>query len=81
MSTSTQTPDASTSAALGGRGSRRPNDKAWVAKGPKQPLVAQSETAFSGTGLMYRFLRDSHGDATHIIEGHVSGDYTYERQK
>jgi len=50
-------------------------------EGPKQPLVPQSETNFSGTGLMYRFLRDSNGVATHIIEGHVSGDYKYERQK
>jgi hypothetical protein len=50
-------------------------------EGPKQPLVPQSETAFSGTGLMYQFVRDSNGIATHIIEGHVSGDYKYERQK
>jgi hypothetical protein len=49
--------------------------------GPKQRIFPQSETSFSGTGLTYRFLRDEHGIATHIIEGHVSGDYKYERQK
>lgn len=49
--------------------------------GPKQPVVPQSETNFSGTGLMYRFERDNTGVATHVIEGHVSGDYRYERQK
>lgn len=50
-------------------------------EGPKQPLIPQSDTNFSGTGLMYQFVRDSNGVATHIIEGHVSGDYKYERQK
>jgi len=49
--------------------------------GPSQPIFPQSETNFSGTGLTYRFLRDAQGVATHIIEGHVSGDYKYERQK
>jgi len=49
--------------------------------GPKQRVFPQSETNFSGTGLTYRFIRDEHGVATHIIEGHVSGDYNYERQK
>jgi hypothetical protein len=49
--------------------------------GPKQAIVPQSETSFSGTGLTYQFIRDDHGVATHIVEGHVSGDYKYERQK
>jgi hypothetical protein len=49
--------------------------------GPKQRIFPQSETNFAGTGLIYRFIRDDRGIATHIIEGHVSGDYTYERQK
>ena len=49
--------------------------------GPKQAIVPQSETSFSGTGLMYRFGRDSNGVATEVIEGHVSGDYKYARQK
>jgi hypothetical protein len=49
--------------------------------GPKQPVVPQSETDFSGTGLTYRFVRDGTGAATDIIEGHVSGDYQYARQQ
>jgi hypothetical protein len=49
--------------------------------GPKQPIFPQSETSFSGTGLTYEFIRDDHGVATHILEGHVAGDFTYERQK
>ena len=52
-----------------------------VNAGPKQPLVPQSETSFSGTGLTYQFIRDGQGVATHIMEGHVSGDYRYQRQK
>ena len=49
--------------------------------GPKQPIVPQSETSFSGTGLTYQFIRDDRGIATDVIEGHVSGDYKFERQK
>jgi len=49
--------------------------------GEKRPLIAQSETSFTGVGLSYRFIRDDHGVVTHVVEGHVSGDYQYERQK
>src|SRR5258708_2104295 len=49
--------------------------------GPKQPIVPQSETNFSGTGLSYKFLRDGQGIATDLVEGHISGDYKFERQK
>ena len=49
--------------------------------GPKQPIVPQSETSFSGTGLTYQFTRDARGIATDVIEGHVAGDFKYERQK
>ena len=49
--------------------------------GPKQPIFPQSETSFTGTGLIYRFVRDKQGIATNLIESHISGDYTYERQK
>ena len=48
--------------------------------GPKRPIVPQSETSFSGTGLEYRFVRDSYGIATALVETHVSGDYTFARQ-
>ncbi len=46
--------------------------------GPKQPVVPQSETNFSGTGLSYQFVRDGNGIATHLVEGHISGDYKFE---
>jgi hypothetical protein len=49
--------------------------------GPKQPIYPQSETNFTGTGLTYRFVLDKQGAATNLIEGHISGDYEYERQK
>jgi hypothetical protein len=49
--------------------------------GPSQPMFPQSETRFAGTGLEYQFIRDGQGIATHLVEGHVSGDYEYERQK
>jgi hypothetical protein len=49
--------------------------------GPKRPLIPQSETRFSGTGLSYEFIRDGRGMATDVVEGHVSGDYKFARQK
>ena len=49
--------------------------------GPKQPIFPQSEASFSGTGLTYQFIRDDQGIATAVIEGHVAGDFKYERQK
>src|SRR5215467_4069438 len=48
--------------------------------GPKQPIFPQSETTFSGTGLSYQFIPDDQGIATHVLEGHVAGDFKYERQ-
>jgi hypothetical protein len=48
--------------------------------GPKQPILPQSETNFSGTGLTYQFIRNDHGIATHVVEGHVAGDFKFERQ-
>ncbi len=49
--------------------------------GPKQPITPQSQTNFSGTGLTYRFIPDGQGIATDLVEGHVSGDYTFARLK
>ena len=48
--------------------------------GPKQAIVPQSETQFSGTGLSYEFIRDNSGIATNLVEGHISGDYKFARQ-
>ena len=44
------------------------------------PLLAQSETLFVGDGLGYQFIREGQGVATHVIEQHVSGAYTYARR-
>jgi hypothetical protein len=49
--------------------------------GLPQPVVAQSETLFTGTGLTYQIVRDAQGFATDVIEGHVAGDFKYARQK
>src|SRR5579864_4991326 len=49
--------------------------------GPRRPLIPQSETTFAGTGLSYRFIPGEQGIATDVVEVHVSGDYTYARQK
>jgi hypothetical protein len=49
--------------------------------GPKQAVFPQSETKFSGTGLTYEFIRDDHGIATYVLEGHIAGDFKFERQK
>jgi hypothetical protein len=45
-------------------------------------LTPQSATFFAGTdGLTYEFLGADGGSATHVVERHVSGDYTYARQE
>jgi len=49
--------------------------------GPKQAVFPQSETKFSGTGLTYEFIRDARGMATHVLEGHIAGDFKFEREK
>jgi hypothetical protein len=44
-------------------------------------LLPQSSVLFAGSdGLMYEFLGADGGRATHVIERHVSGDYTLKRQ-
>ena len=48
--------------------------------GGKRPILPQSETNFSGTGLTYQFIRNDRGIATHVVEGHVAGDFKFERQ-
>lgn len=49
--------------------------------GPRQPIYPHSETNFSGTGLTYRFVRNERGAAIGLLEGHVSGEYEFARQK
>jgi hypothetical protein len=57
-------------------------DKLFVSLngGPKQPVVPQSQTDFSGTGLSYKFVPGPNGVATDLVEGHISGDYKFARQ-
>jgi len=44
----------------------------------KEPLVAQSQTLFSGLyGLGVEFFTDSQGAPTHLFVKHVSGDYKF----
>jgi hypothetical protein len=50
--------------------------------GETWPLMAKSETLFeSSEGYGYEFIRNSNGQATHVVEIHVSGNYRYERQR
>ena len=44
-------------------------------------LVPLSETIFLNGGLRLEFIRDSGGVVTHLLDGHVSGDYKFERTK
>lgn len=45
-------------------------------------LVPLSDTLFeSSDGLGYRFVRNGGGQATHVVEVHVSGDYQYDRRR
>lgn len=48
----------------------------------KMPLIAQSETEFSGLyGLGVEFTRDSSGKATQLFVKHVSGNYKFTLRK
>ena len=48
----------------------------------KMPLVAQSETSFSGLyGLGVEFLKTDHGAPPELLVKHVSGDYRFTRKK
>jgi hypothetical protein len=48
----------------------------------KVQLSAQSETTFTGFfGWGIRFVTDSQGVTTHLLEMHVSGDYRFARSK
>ena len=48
----------------------------------KVQLGAMSETTFSGFyGWSIRFVTDSQGVPTHLLEMHISGDYRYTRRK
>jgi hypothetical protein len=47
----------------------------------KVPLVAQSDTTFTGFyGLGLDFIRDANGVVTHVLEMHVSGNYRFRKR-
>jgi hypothetical protein len=50
-------------------------------EGAPRTLVPQSETVFEGLGLGYRFVVDDKGVATALVVIHISGPYTYTRQR
>jgi hypothetical protein len=53
----------------------------WDGRG-RTPLIAQSETAFSGFfGLGIEFFKDAQGKPTHLFVKHVSGDYRFTPKK
>jgi hypothetical protein len=48
----------------------------------KTPLVAQSETSFSGLyGLGVEFVKSNPGEPGQLLVKHVSGDYRFARRK
>jgi len=46
-----------------------------------RPLVPQSQTLVEGLGLGYQFMVDDKGVATDLVEIHISGPYTFPRQR
>jgi hypothetical protein len=50
-------------------------------EGAPRTLVPQSQTVFEGLGLGYRFVVDDKGMATALVVIHISGPYTYTRQR
>jgi hypothetical protein len=54
---------------------------AGLEDGALRPLVPQSQTVFEGLGLGYQFIVDDKGVATDLVVIHISGPYTYSRQR
>ncbi len=49
--------------------------------GATRTLVPLSQTVFEGLGLGYRFMVNGKGEATDLVVVHISGDYTFARQR
>jgi hypothetical protein len=49
--------------------------------GEIRPLAAHSQTLFESLGLGYQFIVDDKGNATALVEIHISGAYRYVRKK
>ena len=44
-------------------------------------LIPRSQTMFEGVGIGYNFLVNDKGEATDVVEIHISGDQTFRRQR
>ena len=49
--------------------------------GALRPLVPLSQTLFEGLGLGYQFIVDANGVATDLVVIHISGPYTFSRER
>jgi hypothetical protein len=65
----------------GGQLTARVTGSASVDGGEMRPLVPQTQTLFEGLGLGYQFVVDDKGDATALVEVHISGPYRYARER
>jgi len=54
---------------------------AAVDGGEMRPLLARSQTVFEGLGIGYRFIVNDRGEATGIVESHISGDSRFQKQR
>jgi len=54
---------------------------AGVDGGEMRPLIPRSQTVFEGLGIGYRFIVDDKGEATDVVEIHISGDSRFARQR
>jgi hypothetical protein len=54
---------------------------AAVDGGEMRPLLARSQTVFEGLGIGYRFIVNDKGEATGLVEIHISGDSTFQKQR
>jgi hypothetical protein len=54
---------------------------AAVDGGEMRPLIPRSQTVFEGLGIGYRFIVNDKGEATDVVEIHISGDSRFARQR
>jgi hypothetical protein len=53
---------------------------AGIDGGELRTLIPRSQTVFEGVGIGYKFLVNEKGEATGVVEIHISGDSTFQRQ-
>jgi hypothetical protein len=54
---------------------------AGIDGGEMRTLIPRSQTVFEGVGIGYKFLVNDKGEATDVVEIHISGDQTFRRQR